>query len=410
MSKLIFKPFWSYDIIKTELWLSHMHSKGYALYKINFIARLFYFKKVEPTAYYYKIVFEKKSNGNISDALINCGFENIYFSKNYYVIRTVTQNPPTSSSYNGFLDKNRKLKYVVGIILLCLLCLAVFPAVIFGFIVFALITGNFTVDKTPPPETLIPPSSVDIIGGIIFFLWSAIFILALIWLIYTYFKLRITNKQLEKLCGDTLNLSFTIPKESILSKAEEKALKKQKKIIRKMRIAWIYAPDKAEAWLEKMESLGYNLYRMSRLGNSFFFIKGQPRKIKYCVDYQNKANPQYFNLNKESGWKLIFTSLSRIQSLNVWSQEYTDELPLFYSDKESKLKHAKRFALTYSLCFFPLCILYIFLIIFDVFIIKNVNLMPLPNLILYLLLICEFGFFAARTILYYFRIKKSFNE
>ena len=227
------------------------------------------------------------------------------------------------------------------------------------------------------------------------------------WLIYSYFKLRKTNKQLEKLCGDTLNLSFTTPTEILLEKEVENKLFRENKIIRKLRIAWIYAPDKVEIWLEKMASNGFILYKMSKLGNSFYFIKDEPKKIKFCIDYQSKAYPQYFNLNKECGWQLIFTSLSRLQSLNVWAQEYTHSPPLFYSDAETRLKQAKTFALTYSLLFFPACILYAFFIAFSFCFDYGSSFMPLSNIIIYLLLIFECGFFAARTILYYFRVKKS---
>ena len=42
MSKIVFRPFWSYDVVKTEKWLSQMHAEGYALVRISFAARLFY--------------------------------------------------------------------------------------------------------------------------------------------------------------------------------------------------------------------------------------------------------------------------------------------------------------------------------------------------------------------------------
>jgi hypothetical protein len=42
-------------------------------------------------------------------------------------------------------------------------------------------------------------------------------------------------------------------------------------------------------WLETMEIQGFNLYRMSRTGNAFYFVKGQPQKIKYCADFQNNT-------------------------------------------------------------------------------------------------------------------------
>ena len=407
MSKIVFRPSWSYDTVKTEEWLSQMHQNGYALQKINFKARLFYFIKTTPAINTYRIVFEKGANGNVPSEIINGGYESVCFSKNYFVIRTAELSPEIAPSYNGFLDKNKKMKFVVGLIILGCLCMIFIPAIIMAVLVImvmhSFITGNFTVGEAPPENAI----NVEFVAFIFCF---AIVLLAFAWLIYTYFKLRITNKQLEKLCGDTLDLSFSLPKENLMSKEQEKALRKEKRLIRKRRIAWVYAPDKLESWLEQKEREGYNLYRMSKLGNSFYFIKGEPQKIKYCFDYQNKAYPQYYNLNKESGWKLIFTSVSRFQSNNLWSQEYSDEPPFFYSDKESKLKQAKHFALTYSLCFFPVCVLYTLLIINDIVMFKDFSFVVITMRLLWLLLIFEFGFFATRTILYYFRIKKSFKK
>jgi len=244
------------------------------------------------------------------------------------------------------------------------------------------------------------------------FVFPLIVLLALTWLCYTYFKLRKTNRRLEKLCGDTLDLSFTLPKDTLLSHAEMKKMSKNHKVIKKTKIAWIYAPDKVEIWLENMESRGYHLVRMSSLGNSFYFISSEPRKMKFHVDYQNSTDPSYYNLNKESGWKLFFTSISRTQSNNVWGNEYTDEPPMFYSDKESTLKHAKRFALTYSLSFLPLCAMYIFAMgkfYFTDFLVPQRHLF-IGSYIIYSVLCIELGSFAVRTILYYFRVKKSIAE
>ena len=227
-----------------------------------------------------------------------------------------------------------------------------------------------------------------------------------------FVKLRKTNRELEKLCGDTLNLSFTVPKETLLRQSEIDRLKAKGLLIVRTRFAWQYAPDKVEIWLEKMAEDGYRLIQLSRPGYSFYFLEGEPHKVKFHIDYQNKTDPAYFNLNKESGWKLFFTSLSRFQNLSVWGQEYTDESPMFYSDSESRIKHARRFALTYSICFFPMCILFIFMVVRNLLFLGNFG----PNggifltLLLNLILIFELGFFATRTLLYYFRVKKAAKE
>lgn len=407
MSKKVFRPFWSYDVVKTEEWLSHMHADGYALLRINFAARLFYFEETVPAAVFYSIVLEKKSHGTPPVYLENNVYTEVCSSPNYYVIRTKETEPEVTPSYSGFLRRNKKIKFAVGIILL-------FLAMVFGMNLWILIVfvavflfPNGTDVEISSGFTHTPNITIEVVDIVV----PALALLPCIWLCYIYFKLRKTNRQLEKLCGDTLDLSFTLPRNTLLSHSEMADMSKNHKVIKKTKIAWIYAPDKVEIWLEKMEGRGYHLVRMSKLGNSFYFISSEPRKMKFHVDYQNSTDPSYYNLNKESGWKLFFTSISRTQSNNVWGNEYTDEPPLFYSDKESTLKHARRFALTYSLSFLSLCAVYIFMMIMLFPILQDMkNSLFIGQYILYSILCVELGAFAMRTILYYFRVKKSFAE
>jgi len=412
MNKTVFRPFWSYDVVKTEEWLSQMHADGYALLRIHFAARLFYFEQTVPAAVFYRIVLEKKSNGVPSIYLENNIYAAVCSTSNYYVIRTEETEPEAAPSYNGFLSRNKKIKFVVGIILLFVVMLLGMNLMILITLAGALLFsgGTETVFFSDLAHT--PQTPIEVFNAVMTFAFPVIVLLTITWLCYTYFKLRITNRQLEKLCGDTLDLSFTLPKDTLLSHAEMKKMSKNNKVIKKSKIAWIYAPDKVEIWLEKMEGRGYHLVRMSKLGNSFYFISSEPRKMKFHVDYQNSTDPSYYNLNKESGWKLFFTSISRTQSNNVWGNEYTDEPPMFYSDKESTLKHARRFALTYSLSFLPLCAMYIFAMgkfyFADFFMPQNP--IFIGPFIIYAVVCIELGSFAVRTILYYFRVKKSFAE
>lgn len=389
MSKTIFRPFWSFDVVKTEKWLSEMHSKGYALQKVHFASRRFVFEEIEPVQMFYRIVFDKHANGAPEIYLQDAANEQVCFSKNFYVLRTELTDPTMTPTYDGFLRRNKFIGMVFGYLLIFLIGCYLPIVMVSTVILFSFSSFNL----------------YDVIQSLIEF---SIPLLIPIATILIFLKLRKTNRELEKLCGDTLDLSFTLPKETLLSKSESIRLRKSGRLIKRTRIAWQYAPDKVEIWLEQMAHDGYHFIRMSKLGNSFFFLKGEPYQAKYHVDYQNKTDPSYFNLNKEAGWKLFFTSLSRFQNLSVWGQEYKDEPPMFYSDSDSKIRHARKFAQTYSLCFFPVCLIYILLIVGNILLHPNISLarMIVQNL-LFLLLILEFGFFATRTILYYFRVKKS---
>lgn len=55
-----------------------------------------------------------------------------------------------------------------------------------------------------------------------------------------------------------------------------------------------------EQWLEKMESNGFNLYKTNDIGCLFFFKKGEPRNIKYCIDYNGDVTDDYYNEIKKS--------------------------------------------------------------------------------------------------------------
>jgi hypothetical protein len=398
MSKTIFRPFWSFDVVKTEKWLSEMHAKGYALLKIHFASRLFVFEKTQPAQMFYRIVFDKHAEDAAESILQDGAYDRVCCSNKFYVLRTNQAAPAMSPTYDGFLKRNKTIGMVFGYVLIFLISfyLPLLPLTIF-----------FLADSSSPSAYYI----VERIIGISLFLIT--FALPLL----IFLKLRKTNRELEKRCGDTLDLSFTLPKDTLISKSEIDRLRKSGQMIKRTRIAWQYAPDKIEIWLEKMAQDGYRLIRLSKLGNSFFFLKGEPHKSEYHIDFQSKTDPAYFNLNKESGWKLFFTSLSRFQNLSVWGQEYTDEPPMFYSDSESQVKHARRFALTYSLCFYPVSILLVLSIVRNVILLKDLDLQDLGlqwmfviNSILFIILILELGFFATRTVLYYFRVKKTAKD
>ena len=55
----VFRPFWSYDVKKTELWLSYMAKKGYFLVELNRWTRCFFFRQGESKSITYRIGYDK---------------------------------------------------------------------------------------------------------------------------------------------------------------------------------------------------------------------------------------------------------------------------------------------------------------------------------------------------------------
>ena len=83
--KTKFRPFWSYDVLKTEQWLKEMHHKGYGLTKVSFKTRLFHFKRSNYDNTDYLVVYDKGSNGIPKRIKQESGYDAVCYQKNYYV-------------------------------------------------------------------------------------------------------------------------------------------------------------------------------------------------------------------------------------------------------------------------------------------------------------------------------------
>ena len=238
--------------MKTEAWLSEMHASGYALQKVNFALRLFVFEKLQPAQMFYRIIFDKNGSGAQEVFLQDGAYEQVCFSNKISVLRTEQSEPALRPTYNGFLKRNKTIKMVSGYLIIFFSGFY-FPLLLVGAILS--FGASFEI-------------SYDVTDVIVFSVQLITLLLPLLF----FLKLRKTNRELEKLCGDTLDLSYTVPKETLLRQSEFDRLKAEGQLIIRTKIAWQYAPDKVEIWLEKMAEDGYRLIQLSRLGNSFYFL------------------------------------------------------------------------------------------------------------------------------------------
>jgi len=406
MKRIRFRPFWSYDIIKTQEWLNSQSIKGYQLDSFNPVLRLFAFSKGEMICRKHIINYGKGIDGCPAYVSSSNDYNEIYHTKNYCILEQIVEEPEYFPSYDQLLSRNQKIKYVSGIILLIQIFLAIAPI---SLILISAISGNLTIESEPGGITA-PETTKELLEGISVLFLMFMQVLGQVWLIYTFFKLRISNRQLVKLCGEDIQLSFSVPTNTIMSKEELKRLKKEKMIVRKMRPGWFYSPDKYAEWLETMELKGLNLIRMSKIGNSFYFLKGESKKVKYHVDYQLKKSPSYFKINEESGWKLFFTSVTRYFAISVWGQEYIDLEPEYYSDEENKIKHAKRFMMSYVIWLLPMSLMYFVMFGFSIYSFINIDFFSdkywmIVTPTMFLLVGIEFLYFSVRLIRYYKRVK-----
>ena len=153
----------------------------------------------------------------------------------------------------------------------------------------------------------------------------------------------------------------------------------------------------------------FRSYRMSRSGNTFYFMKGEPRNVKYFLDFQITVNDSYFEFHKSSGWKMIFTSYSSFTKHTLWGKEYWDEKPALYSDTSHILKHAKKQCMVYCILFIPLIIMYLFIIGLNIkMYLEGIPVMRTGLIALIVMLVCmvEFGCFVMKSLGYYLRIRR----
>lgn len=396
MSKNVFRPFWSLDIIETENWLCEMSAKGYYIKEINAMTKVFVFEKGEPKEIIYKICRHKAGVSVASQSLLNSGWYSVYSKGKWSILANENDKSQikTHPSRESLLNRSRNIKYSIGSLLTLWLIMSIMPLLILTGLLFYSTNGSLNV-------TYIPGAKLSM----------TLILLVLILLIYIIIKFNKSDKKLRIENGANLNLSFTIPKETIIDYKVERKLRKDGKAIKKIKPGWFYSPDKTEEWLENMELKGYNLYRMNRSGTTFYFMKGEPRKVKYSSDFQIIVNDSYFEIHKSNGWKMFFTSLSSFTKHTLWGKEYSDEIPALYSDNSHIIKHAKKQCIVYCILFTPIIIMYSFIIKSNLKMYLSGTIVGSQTLIslMFSVIIIEFGYFVIKSLGYYLRTRKKFN-
>ncbi|MFT4414773.1 DUF2812 domain-containing protein [Fredinandcohnia humi] len=376
--------FWSYDVLKTEEWLTEMAAKGYELVGLNRWTRIFTFREAAPKQVIYRIT---RNNATLPKTLQKEGWINVTQSGSWSIMsnESLLTQIKTSPVRNDIIKHNRLIRTVYGFVTAFLIGIVLNP-----IIFFLSSSGESTFVKSP-------------LWGLTFLFFGTLIAIVVIG-IYSFVKIPASNRRLMS------ENQGTVKTNDGLSREQEKELKRTEQIIIKRKLGWIYAPDKMEKWLENMEAQGYHLYRVNRFGVTFYFTVGEPRQVSYALDYQNLSDESYFAIHKEAGWNMVYASPSTFQKWTIWNKVYpeVDEKPRFYSDKSHKLKHAKRVAVTYSILFAPMILIYSFLLV--VFIIDFTRNQTLPlmylNFVTFLFVILSFGTYTVRTWLYYRRLKR----
>jgi len=386
MIKKVIRPFWSLDVMKTETWLSEMAIRGYRLEKVNLITREFIFENDESKTIYYRICRHKAGISTTSQSLIRSQWYSVFTKGKWSIL--ANENEASELKIfpirESILKRNRTMKYSIGLLLAYLAFTQIQTIFLFTMV---LSPNEFSLFLSPE------------------FVISRLLVLSL--LSYIIVKLNISDKQIRMENGSDLTLPSTI-----LYGKTERTIRKEGKLIKKIKFAWTYAPDKIEDWLEDMEMKGYNLVSINWLGTTFNFIKTKSRTIKYCVDYQNYANDSYFEIHKSNRWEMMFTSQMPLMKYTLWRKEYTEERPEIYSDKHQILKHARKQCLLFCVLFIPIILMYIATIVLEVRMTSAYPDMPFSwtTPIIFAVVVVEYGYFTLQSLGYYLRTRKRINN
>ncbi|NQX48031.1 DUF2812 domain-containing protein [Paenibacillus tritici] len=380
--KRVFRPFWSYDLPKSEAWLADMASQGWVLAEWSLLLRRFTFRQAQPVQRSYQIGYGPSSQPSMSSYLAAEGWSKRLQQGKWTVYENERQLAQIKAypSRKEVLRRNRKISYIFMGILVYLLLIAMIPLIALGF--------SLTQD-TPMQTQQSPLWAVTWVAAVLA-------VILLILAIYSIIKLRAASK------GFQLN-------QDVIKKTHEQQKPAGLKMTR-LKLGWMYAPDRLEEWLEEKERLGWNLYKVGPGGTLFHFSQGSPRQMKYHADYQVIGDEEYVELHRQAGWNKVYSSPFSLQKWTIWSREQPDhaQQPEIYSDPYHRLKHARKIAVSYTLLFLPMILLYSLNVtaFIDGMLQDGITASRAWNTSLMFLCILIFGSFAVRTWLYYRRLKK----
>ncbi|MGD6993817.1 DUF2812 domain-containing protein [Sutcliffiella horikoshii] len=388
------KPLWSYDVQKTEQWLTDQAKVGYHLKELHRFKRGFTFEKGNPKDVTYRIGYDKIKPATLSNTMRNDGWEKVTQSGKWYIIANERPQAEvnTSTSRDAIIMRNNFIFYAFMAILIYITGATLANV---ALITTATIASDGNVEVVESPLWIITYTAAALTTAFYVFM------------VYSVWKIKKTNKALSNENSTTHTLE-----EKSLAEVNEKQLKREDILIKRRKFGWMYSPDKLEKWLEQMAAEGNRLHRISKLGTTFYFRKGEPQHIKYSADYQNLSNDTYFEIHRQAGWKDEFSSKGALQKWTIWSKEYEEgeTPPALYSDKTHKLKQAKKVALSYTVLFLPLVLMYLFIASVNIgYMFRKEEAWTLhdTNTIMFFICILVFGTFITKTWMYYFRLRRA---
>ncbi|MBE1553159.1 DUF2812 domain-containing protein [Sporosarcina limicola] len=302
------KPFWSYDVEKTECWLSKMAAEGKRVTGLNRLTRMFSFEESARSEVEYQWVYYKYQH-TMPQKLEESGWEMVLTEGNWQLINNETDAIHAYPSREGILKRNRLHSTVLTGI-----------SILYGFQLSIVLIMLMVMFSLGPAEGNVKSSP----------LWSIPIL---------YFLQGIT------VIGLTIHATRKLRAfERKFFSTEVDELSPIGKTFVKWKFGWMHVPDQIENWLSDMAAEGNHLIRVGKPVTRFTFEKGAPKRTSFIYDFQFKASPTYYDVHKSAGWQLKFTSPYSIMKYSLWMKQYEEDegKPRFtYDSSERKAQVQK---------------------------------------------------------------------
>lgn len=299
------RPFWSYDIDRTEKWLAEMAEKGYQLCAMNRITRMFSFESKDQIEVNYHITYDKHQQ-KIPSALSDVGWENHLSAGNWTILENRQPQISLFPSRDELVKRNRLHQLIWKIISVYYGIQLILPLSLLIIILSA--SGSADFESSP---------------------YWGITILYFLQVIGVLILTVIMSSKLRKFELKYYDMEVDIPK----SVGETFA---------KWKPNWMMRPDLTEKWLEKMAEDGNHLVQVQ--ATRFVFEKRQPKQVAYALDFQWKAAPTYAEIHKSAGWKFIYKTAQTFLKTSIWAKEYTknEQKPQLTYDRDERKAQKKK--------------------------------------------------------------------
>ncbi|WP_391115963.1 DUF2812 domain-containing protein [Psychrobacillus sp. L3] len=368
------RPFWSYDVEKTECWLSSNAADGKILVDVKLFSRMFVFEETAGKQLEYQVIFDRYQN-ILPSGLLDSGWEDSLVKGNWKFVRNGRETIRAYPSREGIMKKNR-----VHLLLLTVISY-LYVIQLFSFII-GMLTAFFA------------PGNANFVASPLWSLTILYFLQVIGVIIFTFYLTRKLRTFKHKIFCSSVDKSEST--EGTFSK---------------WRFGWMYAPDLLENWLSNMAHEGNQLVRVSKNRLAFIFEKDTPKLVSFVQDYQWKTAPEYFDFHKSAGWKLRFTSTSWLFNYSIWEKEYTsgEMKPRFTYNSTEKNAQVRKVIIASSILISYLLAIWLFAIRIQFLNSQAFDISHIQKIINGLLIISLLSpiFILIRTFLYALRMRKS---